>query len=65
MQELNKSFKERQENTIKSLREIIQTVQDLIIKIETMKKTQNEGMLESEKLRKQSGTTDASITNRI
>ncbi|MBV2134526.1 hypothetical protein KRX52_17240 [Pseudomonas sp. MAP12] len=55
-------IKESQENTIKQLKE---TVQDLKTEIETIKKTQTEGMLEVEKLSKQSGTTDASITDRI
>ena len=50
MQELSKSFKEREENTIKRLKETIQTFQDVKIEIDTMKKTQNEGMLELEKL---------------
>ncbi|ERE73234.1 heterogeneous nuclear ribonucleoprotein C-like 1-like isoform 1 [Cricetulus griseus] len=61
MQEIKESQKS-QENTIKHLKE---TVQDLKTKLETIKKTQTEGMLEVEKLSKQSGTTDASITNRI
>ncbi|MGU7598330.1 hypothetical protein, partial [Enterococcus faecalis] len=58
MQEINES----QENTIKQL---MGTVQDLKTELETIKKTQTEGMLEVEKLSKQSVTTDASITNRI
>ncbi|ERE82006.1 GTPase IMAP family member 3-like protein [Cricetulus griseus] len=61
MQEIKDSQKS-QENTIKQLKE---TVQDLKTELETKKKTQTEGMLEVEKLSKQSGTTDASITNRI
>ncbi|ERE81496.1 GTPase IMAP family member 3-like protein [Cricetulus griseus] len=55
-------IKESQENTIKQLKE---TVQDMKIEIDTIKKTQTEGLLEVEKLSKQSGTTDASITNGI
>lgn len=35
-----------QENTIKQAKEINQTVQELIIEIETIKKTQIEGILE-------------------
>ena len=61
MQEIKESQKS-QENTIKQLKE---TVQDLKTELVTIKKTQTEGMLEMEKLSKQSGTTDASITNRI
>ena len=40
-------------------------VQDLITEIEAIKKTQTKGVLEMENLDKQTGTTDASITNRI
>ncbi|ERE70014.1 olfactory receptor [Cricetulus griseus] len=61
MQEIKESQKS-QENTIKQLKE---TVQDLKTELETIKKTQTGGMLEVEKLSKQSETTDASITNRI
>ncbi|ERE84459.1 GTPase IMAP family member 3-like protein [Cricetulus griseus] len=61
MQEIKESQKS-QENTIKQLKK---TVQDLKTELDTIKKTQTEGMLEVEKLRKQSGTTDASITKKI
>lgn len=47
------------------MKKTIQTVQDLKTEIETIKKTQMEGMLEIEKLGKRPGTTDASITDRI
>ena len=40
-------------------------VQDLKLEIEAIKKTQIEGILEMENLGKGTGTTDASITNRI
>ncbi|ERE88257.1 GTPase IMAP family member 3-like protein [Cricetulus griseus] len=55
-------IKDSQGNTIKQLKE---TVQDLKTEIETMEKTQSGGMLEVEKLSKQSGTSDASIMNQI
>ncbi|ERE65931.1 GTPase IMAP family member 3-like protein [Cricetulus griseus] len=55
-------IKESQGNTIKQLKE---TVQDLKTELETIKKTQTEGMLEVEELSKQSGTTDATKTNKI
>ena len=42
-----------------------ESVQHLKTEIETMKKTQTEGILEVEELSKQSGSTDTSITNRI
>ncbi|MGE9805100.1 hypothetical protein ACQP3L_31445, partial [Escherichia coli] len=50
MQDINKYLKENQENTIKQLKETIQTVQDLKTEMDTIKKTQTEGMLEAEKL---------------
>ena len=39
--------------------------QDLKIEIEAIKKTQTEGIQEIENLGEQTGTTDASISNRI
>ena len=41
------------------------TIQDLKMEIEAIKKTQVEATLEMENLGKRTGTTDASITNRI
>ena len=41
------------------------TILELKSKVDTMKKTQNEAMLEIETLGKKSGTIDASISNRI
>ena len=41
------------------------TILDLKREVDTIKKTQNEAMLEIETLRKKSGTIDASISNRI
>ena len=41
------------------------TTQDLKMEIEAIKKTQVEATLEMENLGKRTGTTDASITNRI
>jgi hypothetical protein len=41
------------------------TSQDLIMEIETIKKSQRETTLEIENLGKRSGVIDASITNRI
>ena len=49
----------------KQLMEPNKTVPDLKMETEGMKKTQTEGILEMENLGKQTGTTDASITNRI
>lgn len=50
-------------NSIKWVKEMNTTVQDL--KIEAKKKTQTEGILEISILRKRTGTTEASITNKI
>ncbi|KAL6084520.1 hypothetical protein STEG23_004211 [Scotinomys teguina] len=61
----NKKFegnKESQEQAIKQMKEI---VQDLKIKIKTIKKVQTEGSLEMENLTKLTGTTDTSTTNRM
>ena len=60
---MNKSLKEIQGNTIKQ--EINKTVQDLEMDIDTIKETQNEGILEIENLGKTTATTDGSITNRV
>jgi hypothetical protein len=51
-----------QENTIKKENEISKTVQDLKMEIETIKKTQTEGILEMKNLGKRTGTTNGSIT---
>jgi predicted nucleic acid-binding Zn-ribbon protein len=45
--------------------ELNKTIQDLKREVDTMKKTQSEAMLEIETLGKESGTIDASISNRI
>ena len=47
------------------MKQIVQTVQNLKTKIEAIKKTQTEGILEMENLDKWTGTTEASITNRL
>jgi hypothetical protein len=53
-----------QENTIKHVKELNKTYQDLKMEIERIQKSQMEAILEMEKLGKRSGVTDASITNR-
>jgi prefoldin subunit 5 len=45
--------------------ELNKTIQDLKMKVETIKKTQRETALEIETLGKKSGTIDVSISNRI
>lgn len=67
MEEINKSLKECQESQEKNkqLQETNTTVQDLKMETEIIKKTQTKGNLEMENLDKPTGTTDASIANRI
>jgi hypothetical protein len=64
-EERNKPFKEIQENTIKQVKEFNKITLELKVEIATIKKTQREATLEMDNLRKRSGDTDASITNRI
>ncbi|MGU7584824.1 hypothetical protein [Enterococcus faecalis] len=47
------------------MKEALETVQSMKAEIDTIKKTQNEAMLEIKRLYKRSGTKDMSITNRI
>jgi DNA anti-recombination protein RmuC len=63
-EETQKPLKELQENAIKQAKKM-STIQDLKMKIETIKKSQRETTLELENLRKRSGVMDASFTNRI
>jgi chromosome segregation ATPase len=58
-------LKEKQENTSKQVMEMNKTILYLKSEVDTIKKTQSEAMLEIETLGKKSGTTDASISNRI
>ena len=51
-EETNKSLEEIQENTIKQVKELSKTVQDLKLEIETLKTTQRETTLEIENLGK-------------
>jgi hypothetical protein len=62
---MNGSLKEIQENAIKKVKKINETVQDLKVEIEAIKKTQTEEILKMENLGKRTGTKDARITNRI
>ena len=63
-EETQKSLKELQENTTKQVKVLNQTIQDLKVEIETIKKSQRT-TLEIENLGKRSGAIDTSITNRI
>ena len=51
-------------NQEKTIKQVMETVQDLKIEMEAMKKTQTEGPLDMENLGKRTGTTETSITNR-
>ena len=42
-----------------------ETVQDMVIELEAIQKTQTEGILEMENIGKKTRTTNASITNNI
>ena len=54
-----------QENTIKEVKEINKTVQNLKMEIEVVKKTWTKGILEMENQGKKTETTDTSITKGI
>ena len=61
---MHKSLKEIQ-NTIKQVKELNKTVQDLKVEMEWLKKTQRETALEKGNLGKRTGVTYASIINRM
>jgi prefoldin subunit 5 len=62
-EETQKFLKELQENTIKQVKELNKTIQDLKMKIESIKKSQRETTLDIENLGKRPGGIDASIWN--
>jgi hypothetical protein len=62
--ETQKPLKEFQENTIKEAKEMNKIVQDLKLEIGTIKKSQEETMLELENPGMRSGVIDGSITKR-
>ncbi|KAL6038257.1 hypothetical protein STEG23_034930, partial [Scotinomys teguina] len=67
-EEIKNSLKELEENKEsqeKAIRKMKEIVQDVKIEIKKIKKTKIEAMLEIENLTKRTGTTDASITNRM
>jgi hypothetical protein len=63
-EEANK-YKEIQENTIKQVKDMNTTAQDLKREIEAIKKIQTEAFLEMKNLGKRSEISDVSITSRI
>jgi hypothetical protein len=64
-EETQKTLKELQENTSKQVMELIKTIHDQKMEVESRKKTQRETTLEIETLGKKSGAIDVSISNRI
>ncbi|KAL6081948.1 hypothetical protein STEG23_002202 [Scotinomys teguina] len=65
LEEQTKKLEENKESQEKAIKQMKETVQDLKIEIQTIKKIQSEGRLEIENLTKRTGTTDTSITNRM
>ena len=63
--EINNSLKEIQENTSNQVKELNKSIQDLKMKVETIKKSQRETTLKIEDLEKKAGAKDARITIRI
>ena len=64
-EEMSKSVKDTLGNQEKTIKQIMETVQDLKTEMEAMKKTQTEGWLDMDNLGKQTETTETSITNRM
>ena len=67
-EEMRNSLKEIEKKTNKKIEEIKhmkETIQDLKTEIKTIKKTQSGGIIETEIMRKLSGTTNANINSRI
>ena len=62
LEDISNSLKENQGKAIKHMKE---TIQDLKTEIETIKKTQAKEIIETEIMRKWSGTTNTSINSRI
>jgi hypothetical protein len=61
----NKSLREIKENTIRQVKEMNKTVPNLKMKIQAIKKTQTERILQMDYLGKRSGTIDSSVSYRI
>ena len=65
IEEMSKSMNDILGNQEKTIKQVMETVQDLKTEMEAMKKTQTEGWLDMENLGKQTETSGTSITNRI
>ena len=64
-EEMSKSVNDTLGNQEKTIKQVMETVQELKTEMEAMKKTQNEGRLDMENLGKWTETTESSMTNRI
>ena len=64
-EEMSKSVNEILGNQEKTIKQVMETVQDLKTEMESMKKSQTEGRLAMENLGKRTETSETSITNRI
>ena len=64
-EEMSKSVNDTLGNQEKTIKKVMETVQELKTEMEAMKKTQNKGRLDMENLGKRTETTESSITNRI
>ena len=62
---MSKSVNEILGNQEKTIKQVMETVQDLKTEMESMKKSQAEGQLAMENLGKRTETSETSITNRI
>ena len=64
-EEMSKSVNDTLGNQEKTIKQVMDTVQELKTEMEAMKKTQNKGRLDMENLGKRTQNTESSITNRI
>ena len=64
-EEMSNSINDTLWHQEKTIKQIMETVQDLKTEMEAITKTQTEGQLDMENLGKRTDTTETSITNRI
>ena len=64
-EKMKKNALKNTEKYNKQEKEMNETVQDMVIEIEAIQKTQTEGIMEMENIGKKTRTTNASITNNI
>ena len=62
---MSKSVNDTLGNQEKSIKQVMETVQELKTEMDAMKKTQTKNRLDMENLDKRTETTESSITNRI